>query len=208
MTSSSVARVRATYNRRASSARSAPVVADRIGTSPVSTPVTNTVCHSRPLAPWNVRSSTPRSSRRSNGSVVETHDRYATPSPSGCSRRKSSTDSATRNCSDVSTTRSTCRDRARRGGRAPTTAAAPRIPAVTPRRPHHGTASRHRRSAAGPGTPVFSIDVRMRDELGVRAREHARHRPCPTRPGSRWPMSRATVAASCSSSVQSTTRTA
>ena len=64
----------ATCSSRASSARASAVVAERCGTSPVSTPVTTTVCHSRPLAAWNVRTSTPATSSASaNGLVDATH---------------------------------------------------------------------------------------------------------------------------------------
>ena len=68
----------------------------RWGTSPVSTPVTTTVGHSRPLAAWNVSSSTPATV----GGVERVGRRHpraeAAPSPPGCSRRNSSTAAATR----------------------------------------------------------------------------------------------------------------
>ena len=58
-------------------------------------------CHSRPLAAWNVSSSTPATAAASvNGLVAASQARSATPSPSGWSRRKSSTAAATRRSGD------------------------------------------------------------------------------------------------------------
>ena len=57
--SSSSARPSATCRSLRSSARAAGVDAHEMGTSPRSRPVTNTTCHSRPLARWNVTRSTP-----------------------------------------------------------------------------------------------------------------------------------------------------
>ena len=78
----------ATCRSLRSSARATGVVAQEIGTRPRSNPVTNTTCHSRPLARWNVTRSTPapfvRLATRSRGRATK---RIPRPIPARSRRR-------------------------------------------------------------------------------------------------------------------------